>query len=133
MDVIEHVEDPFDFLRSLHPVGRLFLMHLPLDLSVQSILRRRGLLYVREAYGHLHYYTKELALQTIKETGYEVLDYCYTARLDQPTHLLKRKLMRLPRKLLYALHPDLAVRVLGGWSLLVLCYSPNGPTTSSMQ
>jgi SAM-dependent methyltransferase len=128
MDVIEHLEDPFDFLRTLTSTGERFILHIPLDLSVQTILRRRGLLYVREAYGHLHYYSKELALQMLKDAGYDVLDYFYTARaLEQPTHMVRRKLLRLPRKWLYALSPDVAARVLGGWSLLVLCASPNSP------
>ncbi len=131
LDVVEHVENPFDFLRALTPVGDYFIMHIPLDLSVQSVLRRNGLLYVREAYGHLHYYTKDLALQMLKETGYEVLDHFYTARsLDQPTHVLKRKLLRQPRKLLYRLNPDMAARVLGGWSLLVLCTAPDRSSAS---
>jgi SAM-dependent methyltransferase len=130
LDVVEHVENPFDFLRALTPVGDYFLMHFPLDLSVQTILRRNGLLSVREAFGHLHYYSKELALQTLKDTGYEVLDHFYTPRIDLPTHLPKRRLMRLPRKLLYALNPDVAVRVLGGWGLLALCAAPHRPATS---
>jgi hypothetical protein len=132
MDVIEHVENPFEFLRTLTPIGGHFITHFPLDLSVQTVLRRRGLLSVREAYGHLHYYSKELALQMLKDVGYEVLDCFYTARaLEMPTHVFKRKLLRLPRRLLYALNPDIAARVLGGWSLLVLCSSPNHPAAAS--
>ena len=35
----------------------------------------------------------------------------------------KRKLLRLPRQVLYRVDQDLAARVLGGWSLMVLATS----------
>ena len=58
MDVIEHLEDYFSFLRDIKPKSDYKIFHIPLDLSVQSILRRNALLRVREAYGHIHYFTK---------------------------------------------------------------------------
>src|SRR5215212_4246468 len=36
MDVIEHVENPFAFLRSLRPHGDHLICYIPLDLSVQT-------------------------------------------------------------------------------------------------
>jgi|SRR5579863_1440890 len=121
LDVFEHLEDYFGFLRGIQPKGLYKMFHIPLDLSVQTVLRRRGLLKVREAYGHLHYFTKEIALQALEDAGYEVLDYFYTARaIEQPTHEVGRMLLKLPRKLLFAFHKDFAAHLLGGWSLLVL-------------
>jgi cyclopropane fatty-acyl-phospholipid synthase-like methyltransferase len=121
MDVIEHVEDYFSFLREIRPKSRYTIVHIPLDLSVQTVLRRNGLLKVRESYGHIHYFTKETAMQTLKDVGYEVLDYSYTARATElPTQEVRRNVLKLPRKLLFALNQDLAAHMLGGWSLLVL-------------
>ena len=121
MDVIEHVEDYFSFLSGIRPKSEYKILHIPLDLSVQTVLRSRGLLKVRWDYGHIHYFTKEIALQVLNDVGYEVLDYWYTARaLELPSKEIKRNLMKLPRKLLSALDKDLAARVLGGWSLLAL-------------
>jgi SAM-dependent methyltransferase len=121
MDVIEHLEDYFSFLREIKPKSRYSLLHIPLDLSVQTVLRRNGLLKVRESYGHIHYFTKEIAIQTLKDVGYEVLDSFYTARATElPAHEISRNLLKLPRKLLFAMSQDLAVHILGGWSLLVL-------------
>ena len=121
MDVIEHLEDYFSFLRALQPKSHYKILHIPLDLSAQTILRYRGLLQVREAYGHIHYYTKELALRTLQDTGYEVIDYFYTPRaLEIPTKQVKRRMLQLPRKLLFSINQDLAARTLGGFSLLVL-------------
>jgi cyclopropane fatty-acyl-phospholipid synthase-like methyltransferase len=121
IDLFEHVEDHFSFLRDIHPQSDYKIFHIPLDLSVQTVLRRDGLLHTRNAYGHLHYFTKDLALRTLQDTGYEVLDYFYTSgSLELPTHVMTTKLMRLPRRIAFRLHPDLTVRILGGFRLLAL-------------
>lgn len=121
LDVLEHLEDYFGFLRDIRSRGKYKIFHIPLDLSLQTVFRSHGLLKVREDYGHLHYFTKEVALQIVRDSDYEILDYFYTPRaIDMPTHEFGRNLLKFPRKLLFRLHQDLAARLLGGWSLLVL-------------
>lgn len=121
LDVIEHLEDYFSFLRSLKPRGTSKIFFFPLDLSVQSVIRPHGLLHTRDAYAHLHYFTKETALRTLQDTGYEILDAVYsTDALDRPTRLLGRRLLKWPRKAAFAINHDLAVHLLGGYRLLVL-------------
>lgn len=119
-DVIEHVEDYFSFLRRIHPKSRLKILHIPLDLSVQAVLRRRGLLIRRERHGHIHYFTKETALAGVADSGYEIEDYFYTPRCIELAKNLLQKVARSPRMFSFAIHQDLAVRILGGYSLLVL-------------
>ena len=119
--MIEHLEDYYGFLRDIRPKAQYKLLHIPLDLSAQTVLRQRGLLKVREAYWHLHYFTKEIALEVLRDLGYQVIDYHYTARaIEEPTQEVVRNLMKVPRKILFAVHQDFAARLLGGWSLLVL-------------
>jgi len=120
MDVIEHLEDYFSFLRDIKPKGQYKIIHLPLDLSVQSLLRPHGLLDVRRAYGHIHYFNKNIALEMFKDVGYEVLDYFYAPRSIGLADSLAKKLLIAPRMLFFAIQKDLAVRILGGYSLLVL-------------
>jgi cyclopropane fatty-acyl-phospholipid synthase-like methyltransferase len=121
IDVFEHVEDYFGFLRKLKNKGTSKIFHIPLDLSVQTVLRSSPILKIRSSAGHLHYFTKETALATLKDTGYEVLDYSYTnVSLELPSHGWKNHLMKLPRRVFFSLHHDLAVRILGGFSLLVM-------------
>src|SRR5271157_5562323 len=120
LDVIEHVEDYFGFLRGIRPKSDLKIFHFPLDLSVQAVLRKRGLLTRRELYGHIQYFTKETALETLKDVGYELLDYFYTPRCIELAKQTIQKIAVLPRKICFAIHQDLTVRVLGGYSLLVL-------------
>lgn len=120
LDVFEHVQDYFGFLNGIRPKGELKMFHIPLDLSVQAVLRKRGLLKRREMHGHIHYFTKETALETLKDVGYELLDYFFTPRCIELGEEPAQKIARLPRKMCFAIHQDLTVRILGGYSLLVL-------------
>ena len=120
LDVIEHVEDYFSFLRDLKSKSQYKLIHLPLDLSVQSLLRPHGLLDVRRAHGHIHYFTKNIALETLQDVGYEIVDWFYAPRSIGLANNIIKKLLIPPRVLFYSIRKDLAVRTLGGYSLLVL-------------
>jgi 2-polyprenyl-3-methyl-5-hydroxy-6-metoxy-1,4-benzoquinol methylase len=121
IDIFEHIEDHFSFLRRLRQKSKHQVFHIPLDLSVSSVLRSSPILYARNIVGHLHYFSKETALATLKETGYEIVDYFYTAgSIDLTTRSLKTLLAKIPRKIMYQFNRDLAVRLLGGYSLMVL-------------
>jgi ubiquinone/menaquinone biosynthesis C-methylase UbiE len=120
LDVLEHVEDYHGFLRQLKAKGRYKIFHIPLDISVQTVFRKNGLLKRRHLHDHLHFFTKATALRALRDTGYEVLDHFYTARAIELGDALSQRLLRVPRKLCFALHKELTVRILGGYSLLVL-------------
>ncbi|MDD5687659.1 MAG: class I SAM-dependent methyltransferase [Elusimicrobia bacterium] len=121
IDVFEHIEDYFGFLRNLRKKGQYKIFHIPLNLSVQSVFRSFPIMRERQKVGHIHYFTKETALATLADTGYEILDYFYTAcSIDLPATSFKSALARLPRKMMYKLNKDIAVRLLGGYSLMVL-------------
>jgi len=121
IDVFEHVEDYMGFLRNMKKVGKFKVYHIPLDLSVQSVLRASPIMKARKNIGHIHYFTKETALASLQDTGHIVIDCIYTATgIELPNRGWKADLMKLPRRLLYAINPDLAARILGGYSLLVL-------------
>jgi SAM-dependent methyltransferase len=121
LDVFEHVPNPFQFLEDTKHHAKYFIFHIPLDLSASSVLRGEPLMHVREKVGHLHYYTKDLALTTLRDSGYEILGWRYTgASLNMPNRLLKTRLLAIFRRLAYGLNYDLGVRTLGGETLLVL-------------
>jgi len=117
IDLIEHLEDYFSFLRGIKPKSEYKILHVPLDLSVQTVLRGSPIMRTRESAGHLHYFTKEIALEILRDVGYEVLDWFYT---ELPLKSIKRYIARAPRRLFFAIHQDLAVRIMGGYSLMVL-------------
>ena len=118
--VVEHMEDYFSFLRDIKQKSHYKIFHIPLDISVQTILRGKTLIRNRNVHGHIHYFTKETALRTLEDVGYEVLGYSYSPEYELDAPLLQTKLMNLPRMFFFALHEDWAVRILGGSRLLVL-------------
>jgi hypothetical protein len=120
LDVFEHVEDYFGFLRSIKNKAKYKIFHIPLDISVLSVLRSL-MMKARSDLGHLHYYSKETALATLEDSGYMILDHAYTTGfVDLPAKEFKTRLSRWPRRLLYAISPDWCAKLLGGCSLIVL-------------
>ncbi len=121
IDLLEHLEDYFSFLRNLKGKGQYKIFHIPLDLSVQIVLRGSPILRARNSVGHIHYFTKEIAIEILKDTSYEILDHFYTAgSIDLPAKSFKSLLAKFPRKILFKLNKDMTVRILGGYSLLIL-------------
>jgi cyclopropane fatty-acyl-phospholipid synthase-like methyltransferase len=121
IDVIEHVEDYISFIKKLRAFGTFKIFHIPLDLSAQSILRAWPIAELRRNVGHIQYFFKETALATLEDCGYTIVDHCYTAsRLELPNQALSSRIMRLPRRMIFSVNADFAVRLLGGYSLLVL-------------
>lgn len=121
MDVFEHVEDYYNFIRESGKRAEYKMYHIPLDISVSSILRNK-MTDARKSVGHIHYYSKDTALASIADTGQEIVDWFYTAgalKLGRDKKI-RTRLMNIPRQSLYAVNSDLAVKLLGGYSLLVL-------------
>jgi 2-polyprenyl-3-methyl-5-hydroxy-6-metoxy-1,4-benzoquinol methylase len=120
LDVFEHVEDYMGFLRSVRPLGRQFIFHIPLDMTTQMVLRDEPIMRVRRCVGHLHYFSKNTALATLRDTGYEVQDWFYSNIANADYSTLRYRMMKLPRRLLMKVAPDFAVRLLGGNPMTVL-------------
>jgi ubiquinone/menaquinone biosynthesis C-methylase UbiE len=121
IDVFEHVEDYYGFLKEARRFGRKFVFHIPLDISVQTVFRSAPLGRKRRNLGHIHYFNTVTAIQTLEHSGYKVLDHFYTSSYtDLKQKSLASKMMKYPRKILYSLMPELTVKVLGGYSLMVL-------------
>lgn len=122
MDVFEHVDDYIGFIKASAQKATCKIYHIPLDISVSSVLRN-VLSRVRKEVGHLHYFTKDTAIATIEYTGQTVIDSFYTAgaiELNNRSHTWKTRLLNFPRKILFKFWPDMAVKLMGGYSLLVL-------------
>ena len=121
IDVFEHVEDYFGFLRKLRARGKYKIFHVPLDLSAQTVMRGTPILRDRASVGHIHNFMKDTVLATLEDTGYEVVDHFYS----KATFKLKNcgweaALLELPRRICFPINQDLTVRTFGGFSLWVL-------------
>lgn len=121
IDVIEHVEGIFDFLRSIRPLSEYKIFHIPLDISVLSVLRSKPLILRRNQVGHIHYFNYDLAFSILNETGYEICDYFYTAgSIELPRKTLKSWVLKLPRTILHKISPGYNAHLLGGSSIIIL-------------
>ena len=122
IDVIEHVEDFYGFLEKLKSKSSQFIFHIPLDLSCRSILKPHVLYTQRELVGHIHYFTEEMALWALKDTGYNVLDCFFTKPLidEEKALSFKVKVKKTLRKFSYSINPKLSAKLWGGYSLMVL-------------
>ena len=111
IDVIEHVENFFLFLRKCKKVAKYVVFHIPLDMNVLSVLKIDSILSNRREIGHLHYFSPETALATLQESGYEILDHLYTPHWEG----------KISRILLSKLIGQRATaRIFGRYSLMVL-------------
>jgi SAM-dependent methyltransferase len=118
MDVIEHVEDYFSFLRHTRKKGDWKLYHIPLDAYASGILRGNN---SWDAAGHLHLFTLETALKALHHTGHRIVDWIFTdGALATPRKTTREKIANLVRRPLAKINTKFAARLMGGYSLLVL-------------
>lgn len=122
LDVIEHLADPHSFLAGLHGKAKYYMFLIPLDLSASSVFREEPLLYVRSKVGHIHYFTKKLALSLLNESGYKIIHASYTqAEFPPPTRSWKALAARFLRRVTCVLlGKDRGVLLLGGETLMVV-------------
>jgi 2-polyprenyl-3-methyl-5-hydroxy-6-metoxy-1,4-benzoquinol methylase len=120
LDVLEHQENYFSFLRNIKRLASYTIFHTVLDLSVYTVLQKNGLTKRRRLLEDLHFFTKDTALQILNGEKYEILDWFYAPRSIYRSTTITDKIRQLPRALCFAIHKDFAVRFLGGYTLFVL-------------
>jgi SAM-dependent methyltransferase len=122
IDVFEHVPDYMGFLEKCRAKADYKIYHIPLDLHVSSVMRN-AFITNRYSIGHIHYFTADSALATLKDTGHEIVDYFYTNGafgVYQEHPSLKKAIANVPRWAISKFSIPFAARLLGGYSLLVL-------------
>jgi len=122
IDVYEHVPDYMGFLEKCKQKAAYKVYHVPLDLHVSSVLRNT-FMRSRYAVGHLHYFTADSAMATLKDTGHELVDWFYTnpaIELFKEHPSVKKAVANVPRYICSKLSVSLTARVFGGYSLLIL-------------
>jgi SAM-dependent methyltransferase len=122
IDVFEHVPDYMGFLNKCRQQAKYKIYHIPLDITVSSVFRN-SFIRPRSSIGHLHYFTADSALATLKDTGHEIVDYFYTNGAfgvfrQHPS--IKKAIANVPRWIFSRFSIPFTARVLGGYSLLVL-------------
>lgn len=122
LDVFEHVEDYYGFLRKAKEKATYKIYHIPLDLSHFYIMMN-GLMKQRKKVGHIHYFNKDTALASLEDTGHQIIDWFYTRHcFELHTEGLSQaaRIVNFIRRSTFSFNPDLAVSLFGGCSLIVL-------------
>ena len=122
IDVFEHVDDYIGFLRRLSGLGKAFVFHIPLDLNAQGLMRG-SMLKSRAHVGHLHYFSKDTALATLRDTGYEIKAWQFTGssqHAGRSSRPLRTRIANLPRRMMFPIAPETTALLMGEYSLLVL-------------
>ncbi len=120
IDVFEHVDDYRGFITKAGNIAKYKIFHIPLDINVLSVLLNTPIKMKRN-FGHIHYFTEETAFSTLTDCELKIIDFTYTgSSIDLNNISFKNKLLKYPRKIFFAINKKLAVRILGGYSLIVL-------------
>ncbi len=119
IDVIEHIENYFAFIRSIANKSSHTIFHIPLDMSVWSLFREKMLIESKKRVGHIHNFTEEFILSILEDNGFTIIDKMYT----EPTFEVintKQKIVNGARKLVFRINQRFCSKTLGGYSILVL-------------
>ena len=122
IDVLEHVDDYYNFLGALKNESEFFVFHIPLDLACRTILKPHVLMQQRNAVGHIHYFTKEMVQWALKDKGYTILDWTYTKPVIDvdPPDSFKRRIKKILRNISFSINKDLSAKLWGGYSMMIL-------------
>ncbi|MBL7700645.1 MAG: class I SAM-dependent methyltransferase [Ferruginibacter sp.] len=122
IDVVEHVDDYYGFLRELKTKSDCFVFHIPLDLSGRTVMKPHVMLQQRQSVGHIHYYTKEIIEWALKDTGYEIVDWVYTKPVVDiaPADSFKRFVKKTLRNISFAINKDWSAKKWGNYSMMIL-------------
>jgi SAM-dependent methyltransferase len=92
IDVLEHVEDYYGFLKKCSEKSKTMILAIPLDISFRTILRPSNLKFVRDKVGHIHFFTSTSALMTLENCGFEIIDFFFTSiSLEEKRQSLHRR------------------------------------------
>jgi cyclopropane fatty-acyl-phospholipid synthase-like methyltransferase len=123
IDVIEHLNNYFEFLAGIAPKGRYTIFHIPLDMSVWALLREQMLIESKARVGHIHNFTEDFILSILADYGFEVLDKLYTEPVYKRTSP-KQQIVHFMREALFKVNARFCTKILGGYSLMVLTKNP---------
>ena len=121
-DVVEHVADYYQFLEGLKNKGSYFAFHIPLDLCCRTLLKPHVMLQQRDAVGHIHYFSRDMVIWMLQDTGYVVLDWMYTKPIGDIANAATFKgwLKKNLRNLSFSINKNRSADVWGGYSMMIL-------------
>lgn len=126
IDVIEHLENYATLLNKLRPNSNLVVLHIPVDISVHSTLKKTFYSYAISTVGHLHFFTKESLIPILEHYGFEILDYNFTAGgIERISGTLSSRIGKFVRIISKIFGENIGSKIMGGYSLLILAKPSN--------
>jgi SAM-dependent methyltransferase len=122
IDVLEHVDDYYNFLGEIKYKSDHFIFHIPLDLACRTILKPHVLLQQRNSVGHIHYFSKEMVLWALEYKGYTVVDWIYTKPVVDiiAPDSTKRRVKKILRNFSFFINKDISAKLWGNYSMMIL-------------
>lgn len=123
MDVVEHVENPYSFMRKLKGKSKYIIVHLPLEHSFGHIVLGKPTKSYND-FKHIHFFSWETANILFRETGFSVDKFQFTGSVNETLSSLtgppSTKILRKLRYYLYKCFPTLAINISGGSVMVIL-------------
>ncbi len=122
LDVLEHIDDEENWLRSIISCGEKIVLHIPLERSLYTWLRPGFIEEEKQLMGHVHFYTPKEVENIFKRNGLKILSWHYTNKyIEQPPELktgISKLGMKIRRFLNWILPTRLAAITVGGYSVM---------------
>jgi len=121
VDMLEHLETPDIFLRSMTMISKYFLIRLPLDKNLWNLVSGK-LPKLEKKLGHIHYFTYKSATTFVNEQGLEVIRYYLTSNFNVSSNRKTKiaKIMWPVRMITAAVSKKLNSLLWGGNSIVIL-------------
>ena len=121
VDVLEHLESPDNFLRSITTISNYFLIRLPLDKNLWNRISGK-LPKLEKELGHIHYFTYKSAIKFVSRQGLEVVSCYLTNNFNDSSNRKTQtaKIMWPVRMITSAVSKKLNSLVWGGNSVVIL-------------
>lgn len=88
-DIVEHIPDDLTFMRRVSELSSLVLLNLPLEKCFSNRHRQYG---EHDSSGHLHSYDKDLAIQLVRNGGFEIVkSFTSIALSDEQFYKMHKK------------------------------------------
>ncbi len=119
IDLIEHLENYFEYLRKIQKSCTYAIFHIPLDMSMWTLFREKMLLESKDRVGHIHNFTEDFICSVLEDMDFEIMEKQFTLPNYKPNGA-KAKIVFAIRNLLFKLNKRFCSKSVGGLSLLVL-------------
>lgn len=119
IDVVEHIDNYFEFLDEIVSKGQYTIFHIPLDMCMWSLFREQMLIESKKRVGHIHNFTEDFIKDILSDYGFEIIDQIYTPPTFK-TLSFKQKVVNIIRKVIFKIDKKFCTKTLGGYSILLL-------------